>query len=146
MDVLALQAVTVGPRSTERMERLQAAGDYSEAYYVHGLAVEAAEALAELLHRHVRREWGLPAAQGKRYSWGYPAIPDLEDHRILFDLLPVEATTGMTLTESCQLVPEQSTVAMIIHHPEARYYAIRATGGERVSPHPALGPKGAVEV
>ncbi len=128
MDVLALQAVTVGPRSTERMERLQAAGDYSEAYYVHGLAVEAAEALAELLHRHVRREWGLPAGQGKRYSWGYPAIPDLEDHRILFDLLPIEATTGMTLTESCQLVPEQSTVAMIIHHPEARYYAIRAIG------------------
>ncbi|MFH2103813.1 MAG: vitamin B12 dependent-methionine synthase activation domain-containing protein [Chloroflexota bacterium] len=97
---------------------------YSEAYYVHGLAVQTAEATAEYLHRHIRRELGLPEGQGKRYSWGYPAIPELEDHRKVFDLLPVEAELGMTLTSAYQLVPEQSTAAMIVHHRDAKYYSI----------------------
>ncbi len=81
MDMVALQVVTVGQEATERFDRLQAAGDYSEAYFTHGLAVQTAEATAEYLHRHIRRELGLPDEQGKRYSWGYPAIPELEDHR-----------------------------------------------------------------
>jgi 5-methyltetrahydrofolate--homocysteine methyltransferase len=124
MDVLALQVVTVGQAATERFDRLQAANDYSEAYYTHGLAVQTAEATAEYLHRHVRRELGLAESQGKRYSWGYPAIPDLEDHRKVFELLPAESELKMSLTEACQLVPEQSTAAIIIHHPDARYFSL----------------------
>ena len=142
MDVVALQAVTVGHGSTLENERLQAAGDYSEAYYLHGLSVEAAEALAEYSHRHIKRELGLeerPATErGKRYSWGYPSIPDLEDHEKVFQVLPISESLGMTLTESFQLVPEQSTLAIVLHHPEAKYYAIRQARGERVSAHPRM--------
>jgi len=124
-DVLALQAVTVGEGASDRFGALQQADAYAEAYYAHGLAVELAEALAEFTHRRVRRQWGLDEGRGKRYSWGYPAIPDLEDHRLLFDIMPVADATGMTLTEACQLVPEQSTVALVLHHPEATYFSVR---------------------
>jgi len=124
MDVVAFQVVTVGQAATDRFDRLQAAGDYSEAYYTHGLAVQTAEATAEYLHRHIRRELGLAEEQGKRYSWGYPAIPDLEDHQKVFTLLPAEKELGMSLTVACQLVPEQSTAAIILHHPAARYFAV----------------------
>ena len=124
MDVVALQVVTVGQAATERFDRLQADSNYSEGYFTHGLAVQTAEATAEYLHLHIRRELGLAQDQGKRYSWGYPAIPDLEDHRKVFDLLPAESELGMSLTEACQLVPEQSTAAIIIHHPDARYFAL----------------------
>jgi 5-methyltetrahydrofolate--homocysteine methyltransferase len=124
MDVVAFQVVTVGKEATERFERLQAAGDYAEAYYTHGLAVQTAEATAEYLHRHIRRELGLAEEQGKRYSWGYPAIPDLSDHRKVFDLLPAEVELGMRLTAAYQLVPEQSTAAIIVHHPQAKYFSI----------------------
>ncbi|MEB3298784.1 MAG: vitamin B12 dependent-methionine synthase activation domain-containing protein, partial [Candidatus Sericytochromatia bacterium] len=128
-DVLALQAVTVGEQATRRQAELQQGDDYAEAYFTHGLAVELAEALAEWTHRHVRRLWGLADGRGKRYSWGYPAIPDLEDHRTLFRILPVTERTGMTLTEACQLVPEQSTVALVLHHPEATYFSVRSAAG-----------------
>jgi 5-methyltetrahydrofolate--homocysteine methyltransferase len=124
VDVVALQVVTVGQEATERFDRLQAAGDYSEAYYLHGLAVQTAEATAEYLHQHIRRELGLPDGQGKRYSWGYPAVPELEDHRLVFDLLPAESELGMSLTAAYQLVPEQSTAAIILHHPQAKYYSV----------------------
>jgi 5-methyltetrahydrofolate--homocysteine methyltransferase len=124
MDVVALQVVTVGHAATERFDRLQAAGDFAEGYFTHGLAVQTAEATAEYLHRHIRRELGLPEGQGKRYSWGYPAIPDLGDHRKVFDLLPAESELGMSLTSAYQLVPEQSTAAIIIHHPAARYFSV----------------------
>jgi len=124
LDLVALQVVTVGQEATERFDQLQAKGDYSEAYFLHGLSVQTAEATAEYLHRHIRRELGLPEGQGKRYSWGYPAIPELEDHRKVFDLLPVEDELGMSLTSAFQLVPEQSTAAIIVHHPEAKYYSI----------------------
>ncbi len=124
VDIVALQVVTVGQEASERFDRLQAAGDYTEAYFAHGLAVQTAEATAEYLHRHIRRELGLPDKQGKRYSWGYPAIPELEDHRKVFDLLPAEAELGMSLTAAFQLVPEQSTAAIILHHPQAKYYSV----------------------
>lgn len=124
LDTVALQVVTVGQEATEWVDRLQASGNYSEAYFTHGLAVQTAEAAAEYLHRHIRRELGIPEGQGKRYSWGYPAIPELEDHRKIFDLLLVEETLGMSLTEAFQLVPEQSTAAIVIHHPEAKYYSV----------------------
>ncbi len=124
MDVLALQVVTVGQQASDRFDRLQASGDYAEAYFTHGLSVQTAEAAAEYLHRHIRRELGMSEGQGKRYSWGYPAIPELEDHRKVFDLLPAEFELGMSLTSAFQLVPEQSTAAIIVHHPQASYYSI----------------------
>lgn len=142
MDVVAFQAVTVGPGSTELNEKLQAAGDYSEGYYLHGLSVEAAEALAEVAHRHIKAELGMGPGQGKRYSWGYPAVPDLDDHAKLFGLMPIAQMLGMTLTDAFQLVPEQSTLAMVLHHSEAKYYAINAGAGGAVSPHPRLVKEG----
>ena len=129
LDVVAFQVVTVGQEATERFDALQAEGDYSEGYFVHGLAVQTAEASAEYLHRHIRREMGLEEGQGKRYSWGYPAIPELEDHQTVFKLLPAEAELGMSLTPAYQLVPEQSTAAIVLHHPAAKYFS---TGVSRV--------------
>jgi 5-methyltetrahydrofolate--homocysteine methyltransferase len=129
VDVIALQLVTVGDAATRRFDELQQAGEYTEAFYSHGLAVEAAEAVAEWMHRRIRRELGVPGGQGKRYSWGYGACPDLDDHAVVFKLLPAEEALGMTLTTAFQLVPEQSTAALIVHHPEAKYYAVRGAGG-----------------
>jgi 5-methyltetrahydrofolate--homocysteine methyltransferase len=128
MDVVALQVVTVGNEATERFDTLQAAGEYTEAFFAHGLAVETAEATAEWMHREIRRELGLPAGRGKRYSWGYGACPDLDDHATVFRLLPAEAALGMALTSAFQLTPEQSTAAIIVHHPAAKYYVVRGTG------------------
>jgi 5-methyltetrahydrofolate--homocysteine methyltransferase len=125
MDVVAFQVVTVGQEATERFERLQAANDYTEAYFTHGLGVQTAEATADYLHEHIRREMGIPENQGKRYSWGYPAIPELEDHKKVFELLPaVETELGIRLSPAYQLIPEQSTAAIIIHHKDARYYSV----------------------
>ncbi|HLF73962.1 MAG TPA: homocysteine S-methyltransferase family protein [Anaerolineales bacterium] len=125
LDVVAFQVVTVGHEATERFDKLQAAHDYTEAYFSHGLAVQTAEATAEYLHRHIRRDLGLPEGQGKRYSWGYPAIPELEDHKKVFELLPaVESELGMTLSTAYQLIPEQSTAAIIVHHSQAKYYSV----------------------
>jgi 5-methyltetrahydrofolate--homocysteine methyltransferase len=125
MDVVAFQVVTVGQEATERFEKLQAANDYTEAYFTHGLGVQTAEATADYLHDHIRREMGIPENQGKRYSWGYPAIPELEDHKKIFELLPaVETELSMTLSTAYQLIPEQSTAAIIIHHPKAKYYSV----------------------
>ncbi|MGI9140677.1 MAG: vitamin B12 dependent-methionine synthase activation domain-containing protein, partial [Gemmatimonadaceae bacterium] len=123
VDVVALQIVTVGNEATREFDRLQSANEYSEAYYTHGLAVEAAEAVAEWMHLRIKRELGLDT--GKRYSWGYGACPDLDDHATVFKLLPAAEALGMGLTESFQLLPEQSTAAIIVHHPEAKYYAVR---------------------
>jgi len=125
LDVVALQVVTVGQAASDKFDKFQAANDYTEAYFVHGLAVQAAEATANYLHEHIRRELGLAEEQGKRYSWGYPAIPDLEDHFKVFKLLPAaESELGMTLSVSGQLIPEQSTAAIIVHHKDAKYYAV----------------------
>jgi 5-methyltetrahydrofolate--homocysteine methyltransferase len=125
IDVVAFQIVTVGQEATERFDKLQAAHDYTEAYFTHGLAVQAAEATANYLHEHLRREMGIAENQGKRYSWGYPAIPELEDHTKIFELLPAVTTDlGMSLSAAHQLIPEQSTAAIIVHHPEAKYYSI----------------------
>jgi 5-methyltetrahydrofolate--homocysteine methyltransferase len=126
-DVVALQIVTVGNKATRRTETLQAIGDYSDAYFVHGFAVQAAEALAECLHRRIRTELRLDPARGKRYSWGYGACPDLEAHAIVFRLLDATAAIGVTLTEAFQIVPEQSTAAIVMHHPKAAYFNAAAT-------------------
>src|SRR5215211_213464 len=125
LDVVAFQVVTIGQEATERFDRLQAAHDYTEAYFTHGLAVQTAEATADYLHQHIRRELGISENQGKRYSWGYPAIPELEDHKKVFELLPAaETELGMTLSTAYQLIPEQSTAAIIVHHKDARYYSV----------------------
>jgi 5-methyltetrahydrofolate--homocysteine methyltransferase len=124
MDVVALQIVSVGDEATRFIQQMQDAGNYSEAYFKHGLAVQTAEAAADFLHAHIRRELGIPPDQGKRYSWGYPAIPELSDHAKVFELLPAESELKMHLTPAYQLVPEQSTAAIIVHHPQAKYFNI----------------------
>jgi 5-methyltetrahydrofolate--homocysteine methyltransferase len=124
MDIVALQIVTVGNAASDRFDELQFMGNYSEAYFHHGLAVQTAEAAADFLHNYIRKELNLEKDQGKRYSWGYPAIPDLEDHEKVFNLLPAENELMMKLTPAFQLVPEQSTAAIILHHPDAKYYSI----------------------
>ncbi|MBI5082183.1 MAG: methionine synthase, partial [Chloroflexi bacterium] len=129
MDVVAFQVVTVGARATELFDERDSKNEYGDAYFLHGLAVQTAEATAEYVHRHIKRELGLAPNRGKRYSWGYPAIPDLDDHAKVFKLLPAEKELGMSLSSAYQLIPEQSTAAIIVHHPEARYYTI---GGNRV--------------
>ncbi len=121
VDVAAFQVVTVGAGATERFGALDAGGAYSDAYFVHGLAAHTTEAIAEWLHRRIRAELGLAENQGKRYSWGYPACPDLEGHRILFGFLPAEAALGLRLSAAAQLIPEHSTAALVVHHPGARY-------------------------
>ncbi len=133
VDVCPLQVVTVGAQATEHFDRLQAANQYTEAYFFHGLAVQTAEATATYLNRHINRELGIPVERGKRYSWGYPACPDLEDHATLFRLLPAEEMLGMSLTPAYQLVPEQSTAAIIVHHPDAKYYSVGVSRTEQLT-------------
>jgi len=118
-DVVAFQAVTVGPRAAQATEAWNAEGRYTDAYYLHGLAVEAAEALAAWAHARIRSELGI-GGRGLRYSWGYPSCPDISQHRLVWGLLRPEES-GMTLTSHHQIVPEHSTAAMVVHHPEASY-------------------------
>ncbi|TVR20820.1 MAG: methionine synthase [Anaerolineaceae bacterium] len=124
VDVVQLQVVTAGAVADEEFERLQGADNYSEAYFFHGLAVQTAEAVANYMTAHVRRELGIADNAGKRYSWGYPACPDLDDHAIVWSLLPAEREIGLKLTESFQIVPEQSTAAIFSHHPDSKYYSV----------------------
>jgi 5-methyltetrahydrofolate--homocysteine methyltransferase len=126
VDTVALQVVTVGEIASKAFEKLQGADNYSEAYFFHGLAVQTAEATANYVNRVVvNQQLGIPGGQGKRYSWGYPACPDLDDHAIVWKLMPqAESELGVTLTESFQLVPEQSTAAIVVHHPDAKYYSV----------------------
>ena len=120
-----MQTVTVGVAASEEFERLEAADEYSEAYYFHGLAVQAAEATANYLTHIVQGQLGIPAGRGKRYSWGYPTCPELADQEIVLRLLPQLSTElGMSLTASWQWLPEQSTAALFTHHPAAKYYSV----------------------
>ncbi|GAC1388842.1 MAG: methionine synthase [Ktedonobacteraceae bacterium] len=130
IDVVAFQVVTMGEPASEAINRLQQAGSYSEAYFVHGLAVEMAEGLAEYANRIIRHELALDDTRGRRYSWGYPAIPDLADHEKVFRLLPASSAIGIELTEAYQLVPEQSTAAIVVHHQQATYFAVRTVETE----------------
>ncbi|HEY5348590.1 MAG TPA: dihydropteroate synthase, partial [Candidatus Lustribacter sp.] len=126
-DVVALQVVTVGSEASVRTETLQAAGEYSESYFLHGFSVQTAEALAEYAHRRIRHELGLSDGRGKRYSWGYGACPDVAQHEIAFRLLDAPARIGVALTEGFQIIPEQSTAAIVMHHPRATYFNAAAT-------------------
>jgi 5-methyltetrahydrofolate--homocysteine methyltransferase len=124
-DVVAFQVVTVGDQASRVAEEMQEKGDYARALYLHGLAVETAEALADHWHAHVRSELGLAPDQGKRYSPGYPAWPELTDQRQLWKLLDPERNVGVSLTSADQMVPEQSTSAIVLHHPGAVYYTVK---------------------
>jgi 5-methyltetrahydrofolate--homocysteine methyltransferase len=125
MDVAAFSVVTTGDLASEEADRLNKEGNYSKSLYLHGLSVQSAEGLAEWLHRRVRKEWGIPQAQGQRYAPGYPAWPDMEDQEKIFKLLQPERI-GVKLTEGWQMVPEQSTSAIIFHHPECVYFSVNA--------------------
>jgi methylmalonyl-CoA mutase cobalamin-binding domain/chain len=124
-DVVAFQAVSAGPRAGAYVEELQQSGDYSRMLYVNGLASGTAEALAEYAHNLARTDLALPDGQGLRFSWGYPACPDLAEQRKVLPLLHSEEEIGLTLSLSNNLDPEHSTAAIILHHPEAKYFAVR---------------------
>jgi 5-methyltetrahydrofolate--homocysteine methyltransferase len=124
-DVVALQGVTVGPEVTELINRLEREGEFAEQLYVHGLGVQAAEGLAEWLHAEVRRALGIDLDQGRRYSWGYPACPDQSEHEKVWRLLGLEEI-GMTLSGGYAVMPEQSTVAIVAHHPQAVYFGMKS--------------------
>jgi 5-methyltetrahydrofolate--homocysteine methyltransferase len=136
VDVVALHLVTMGCRASEYSQELFKSDNYADYLYFHGLSVESAEALAELWHKRIRDELGIAgedaqevtklfhqAYQGSRFSFGYPACPNLEDQAKLFELLD-PSRIDVELTEEFQLNPEQSTSAIIIHHPEAKYFSI----------------------
>ncbi len=124
-DVVALQGVTVGPEVTELIERLEREGEFAEQLYVHGLGVQTAEGLAEWLHSEVRRQLGIELDRGRRYSWGYPACPDQSEHLKVWRLLGLEQI-GMTLSDGYAVMPEQSTVAIVAHHPQAVYFGMKS--------------------
>jgi len=124
-DVVAIQGVTVGPEVTKLINRLEAEGEFSEQLFTHGLGVQAAEGLAEWLHAEVRRDLGIDLDQGRRYSWGYPACPDQSEHTKVWKLLDLEKI-GMTLSDGYAVMPEQSTVAIVAHHPQAVYFGMKS--------------------
>jgi 5-methyltetrahydrofolate--homocysteine methyltransferase len=124
LDVIAVQAVTVGTEVTELMAKLEAEGEFAEQLFVHGLGVQTAEGLAEWLHYEERQMLGIPVTQGRRYSWGYPAVPEQSEHLKVEKLLEL-SQIGMRITEGYAPEPEQSTLALIAHHPQAIYFGTR---------------------
>jgi 5-methyltetrahydrofolate--homocysteine methyltransferase len=124
-DVVALQAVTVGPEVTERITELEREGEFAEQLFTHGLGVQAAEGLAEWLHADVRHGLGIDPDQGRRYSWGYPACPDQSEHEKVERLLGM-SEIGISLSGGYALDPEQSTAAIIAHHPQAVYFGMKS--------------------
>lgn len=136
VDVIAMHCVTVGHRASEAARALFDANKYTDYLYLHGLGVETAEALAEMWHKRIRQEMGIANEdapkirdlftqkyRGSRYSFGYPACPRMSDQELLFALLD-PSRIACTLTENWQIDPEQSTSAIIVHHPEAKYFNV----------------------
>jgi 5-methyltetrahydrofolate--homocysteine methyltransferase len=137
VDVLGLSVVTIGDRASHETQKLFEGGEYTKYLYLHGLSVETAEALAEYMHKVVREEMGIAKDdaerisdlfhqkyRGSRYSFGYPACPKLEDQTKLFALLKPEEAIGVRLTTGFLLEPEQSTSAIVVHHPMAKYFVV----------------------
>ena len=122
LDVVALQAVTAGDEVTELMAQLEKDGEFAEQLFTHGLGVQTAEGMAEWLHWRVRRDLGIPATQGRRYSWGYPAIPEQSEHEKVYRLLDATERIGLRLSGGFAVEPEQSTLALVAHHPQAIYF------------------------
>jgi 5-methyltetrahydrofolate--homocysteine methyltransferase len=134
-DVVGFSIVTIGDEASRQTARLFESGDFTKYLYLHGLSVETAEALAELAHKQARELLGIAGEdsprisdlfhqkyRGSRYSFGYPACPNLEDQAKIFRLLKPEENIGVRLTEQFHLEPEQSTNAIIVHHPQAKYF------------------------
>ena len=137
MDVLGMSCVTIGSIASHETQKLFEGGEYTKYLYLHGLSVETAEALAEFSHRLIREELGIAGEdsqhirdlfhqkyRGSRYSFGYPACPNLEDQTKLFALLHPDETIGVHLTTGFLLDPEQSTSAIVVHHPAAKYFVV----------------------
>ena len=124
-DVVVLQGVTAGAEVTKTIERLEQDGEFAEQLFVHGLGVQSAEGMAEWLHAQARRDLGIEAGQGRRYSWGYPACPEQSEHEKVWRLLGLEEI-GMSLSTGYAVEPEQSTVAIIAHHPQAVYFGMKS--------------------
>ena len=137
VDYLAMFVTTIGMGVRELAERWMAEGQYLNAHILQALALEGAEAFAELLHQQIRQMWGfgdppdLPYQdlfrtqyRGRRFSFGYPACPRLEDQEQLFRLLDVQANIGVELTEGFMMDPEASVSALVVHHPEAKYFTL----------------------
>ncbi len=125
VDVVALQAVTAGNEVTQLMAELEAEGEFAEQLFVHGLGVQTAEGMAEWMHARVRCELGIARAQGRRFSWGYPACPEQSEHEKVFRLLDARSI-GLRLSDGYAVEPEQSTLAIIAHHPEAVYFGMKS--------------------
>jgi 5-methyltetrahydrofolate--homocysteine methyltransferase len=124
-DVVAIQAVTAGPQVTELMAELEKQGEFAEQLYTHGLGVQAAEGMAEWMHARVRADLGIEPDQGRRWSWGYPACPDQSEHTKVFRLLGAEQI-GLSLSGGHAVEPEQSTLAIVAHHPQAVYFGMKS--------------------
>jgi 5-methyltetrahydrofolate--homocysteine methyltransferase len=135
-DVIGLQVVTMGARASEVAREWFTANRYQDYVYLHGLGVELTEALAEYVHKRIRTDLGIAVTddpnydkllqqgyRGSRYSFGYAACPTLEDQKAILDLLGVERI-GVNLTDEFMLHPEQSTSAIVLHHPKARYFTV----------------------
>jgi len=135
-DVAGFFVATVGDRIGPAARELFGADRYHDYLMLHAFGVETADALAEYWHETMRRELGIagerPLApsgyiaqeyRGSRYGFGYPSCPDLSAHRTVFELLAPEKI-GVTLTESMEMVPEQTTSAIVVHHPQAKYFAV----------------------
>jgi 5-methyltetrahydrofolate--homocysteine methyltransferase len=136
-DVIALSVVTIGAQASMETQKLFERGEYTRYLYLHGLSVETAEALAEFLHRRIRQQLNIAhddsprigdlfhqKYRGSRYSFGYPACPHMEDQTKLFALLRPEENIGVRLTSTYLLEPEQSTSAIVVHHPAAKYFVV----------------------
>src|SRR3954464_537034 len=125
LDVVAFQAVTAGDEVTELMKQLEADGEFAEQLFVHGLGVQTAEGMAEWMHGRIRSDLGIPAHQGRRWSWGYPACPEQSEHDKLFRLIDAPQI-GLRLSGGHAIEPEQSTVAIVAHHPQAVYFGMKS--------------------
>ncbi len=131
LDVVAFQAVTAGSRVTELLAELEKEGEFAEQLFVHGLGVQLAEGMAEWMHWRIRCDYGIPETQGRRWAWGYPACPEQSEHEKLFRLLEADQI-GLALSGGYAVEPEQSTVAITAHHPQAIYFSMKQ--GRLVSP------------
>ncbi|MDW0139470.1 MAG: dihydropteroate synthase [Nitrososphaeraceae archaeon] len=122
-DIVAFQVVTVGQKTVSKIEELNSNNNYTDAYYLHGLAVETAEALAEWVHHRIRSELNIDKNRGLRYSWGYPSCPDTMQHYLVWKLID-PTSYGIGLTSAGQITPEYSTAAVVVHHPDAEYFIL----------------------
>jgi 5-methyltetrahydrofolate--homocysteine methyltransferase len=128
-DLVAFQAVTTGRQTEAVYERLEREGEYSRGLYIRGLASSTAEALAEVVNQRIRADLGVGDDRGRRYSWGYNACPDLAQQRPILEILGA-SRVGLQLTDGDQLDPEHSTVALVVHHPESKYFSVLPPGRE----------------